>query len=80
MLHGRRRPKRDCQIVAMVLSLFLLLLSMYVVTVASLESLAVVPVRSAVLYPSQCRFSVKLVPDVKTVANRKDSVLRYLVT
>ena len=49
-------------------------LSVYVTTVTSP---AAAPVRSAVLYPSQCQVSAELVPDVKTVANRTDSVLTF---
>ena len=49
-------------------------LGVYVTTVTSL---AAASARSAVLYPSQCQVSAELVPDVKTVANRTDSVLTF---
>ena len=45
------------------------------VSVTTVTSLAAAPVRSAVLYQSQCQVSAELVQDVKTVANRTDSVL-----
>ena len=47
-------------------------LCVYVTTVTSL---AAAPVRPVDLNPSQCQVSAELVPDVKTVANRTDSVL-----
>jgi hypothetical protein len=45
----------------------------------TVTSLAAAPVRSAVLYSSQsrCQVSAELEPDVKTVANRTDSVLTF---
>ena len=51
-----------------------LVLSVYVTTDTSL---AAAPVRPVVLNPSQCQVSAELVPDVKTVANRTDSVLTF---